>query len=174
LPNKAISAISSTPAKRTPPTCLVLDWLSQGPSRLNAVQGSGDVGYLNEGAASHYGGQIADAAKIALAKQLGLPYAAAYGVGTGPEHQYTTPEDIPSEAEAEQRFGSLRDLWQSEHPDVQLEPWSPQFAGQNVDQLAQDAEVRRALGLSPDAAVTPELLDFYRARVSGGNTPNTL
>lgn len=149
-----------------------MNWLSEDPSRLSAVQGSGDIGYLDNAAASGYGGQAAEQARVMLAKQLGLPYASAYGIG--PTGSYSSPEDIRSEADAEQRYQALRDQWQQAHPNAQLEPWSPQFYGQDIDRLAQEAEVRRAYGLDPNAQVTPSLMDLYLSRRSNDTNSNTL
>jgi hypothetical protein len=149
-----------------------MNWISEDPSRLSAVKGSGDIGYLDQGAASGYGGQAAEQAKILIAKQLGLPYAAAYGIG--PAGSYSSPEDIRSEAEAEQRYQALRDQWQQAHPGTELDAWSPQFYGKDFDQLARDAEVRRAYGLSADTPVTPSLMDLYLSRLTSENNSNTL
>jgi len=105
-----------------------LDWISEDPSRLDAISGSGDAPYLNQGDANAYAGKVIRAARALIARQLGLPSAIdILGPGYNDPNYYTTSADIISMGKKEAEFRSMRETYAKAHPTVQLSDWTPLY-----------------------------------------------
>lgn len=126
-----------------------LDWISEDPSRLDTISGSGDVPYLNQGDANAYAGKVIRAARALIARQLCLPSASdILGPGYNDPNYYTTSADVISMGKKEAEFQKMREAYVKAHPNVQLSDWTPlcmnnpfqndRWSAQMYDQMRQE------------------------------------